>query len=69
MVTLPAFLFTFALLASLTLPVRFEFACLIVVAAGLAKIGVCDYTRTMRALLVRAVPLTLSRKERLGLAA
>jgi hypothetical protein len=49
---------------------RFEFACLMIVATGLAKIVLWDYARSRRALPVRAeVAVTLSRKERFGLAA
>jgi hypothetical protein len=67
---IPAFLFVSACLASLALPMRFELACLMVVATGLAKIAVHDYARGRRALPVRAdVAVTLSRKERFGLAA
>ena len=67
---LPSFLFVFACLASLALPLRFELACLMVVATGLATIVAQDYNRRRRALPVRSdVTVSLSRKERFGLAA
>ena len=67
---LPSFLFVSACVASLALPMTFELACLMVVTTGLATIALHDYARTRRALPVRAdVAITLSRKERFGLAA
>ena len=67
---LPSFLFVSACVASLAFPVRFEMACLMVVATGLATIVAQDYARNRRVLPIRAdVAVTLSRKERFGLAA
>ena len=62
--------FPAAFVAFLFLPVSFELGASVLVAARFLAIAVCDYRQPLRRLTVSdRVGVTLSRKERFGLAA
>ena len=62
--------FVAAIFAFLILPLSFEVAMSLLVSAGFLAITISDYSRSPRVLTASAAgPVTISRKERFGLAA
>ena len=62
--------FIAAFFAFLVIPLSFEIAMSLLVSAGFMAITISDYSRSSRVLTTSTTtPLTISRKERFGLAA